>query len=518
MAAPGDPAEALRRLRSEAVPAYLDRLVESFPWDGVRVAGFSCTFQQNAASFALARRLKERYPGLITVFGGANFDGGMGIEYLRHLPYVDIVVVGEGDTALPRLLDVLATGGDPGTVPGVAHRRAGTLVVTPPEPPTTELDDLPIPDYTEYFDRSERLGLLTPAAHRDVEIPFESARGCWWGEKHHCVFCGLNGATMRFRSKSADRVFEELSHQARRYHSFRFEAVDNILDVRYLRDLLPRLAAESTGFDIFYEVKANLTRDQLRLLADAGVRTLQPGIESLSSHVLRLMRKGVRAAQNVNLLRWARHYGIQVEWNVLWGFPGERKEDYAEQAEAIPHLVHLQPPGSADRIWLERFSPLFTDTQAIPARHREPERSYGYVYPRDLDLAEIAYFFEYEPADALPDTAYADVREAVRVWRHAWDAARPPVLKYWSAPGFVQIYDGRWPGREGTYTFEGSLADIYLAATERPTTAAAIGRRLDPVVPAGTVREALDEFGRRGLMFLDGDLAVALALPAAPGR
>ena len=44
------------------------------------------------------------------------------------------------------------------------------------------------------------------------------------------------------------------------------------------------------------------------------------------------MRKGVRAAQNVNLLRWAEVYGISVEWNVLWGFPGEREADYVEQA------------------------------------------------------------------------------------------------------------------------------------------------------------------------------------------
>ena len=71
-------------------------------------------------------------------------------------------------------------------------------------------------------------------------IPFESARGCWWGQKHHCVFCGLNGSTMRFRAKSPDRVFAELVHQARRYRSFRFEAVDNILDMGYLTTLLPR--------------------------------------------------------------------------------------------------------------------------------------------------------------------------------------------------------------------------------------------------------------------------------------
>src|SRR3712207_7222676 len=49
-------------------------LFRSFAWHEVDVVGFSSTYQQNAASFALARRLKQRYPAIVTVFGGANLD------------------------------------------------------------------------------------------------------------------------------------------------------------------------------------------------------------------------------------------------------------------------------------------------------------------------------------------------------------------------------------------------------------------------------------------------------------
>src|SRR4029077_9285576 len=106
-------------------------------------------------------------------------------------------------------------------------------------------------------------------------------------------------------------------------------------------------------YQIFYEAKANLTRAQLRVLACGGVTHLQPGLESLSSNVLRLMDKGERAAQNVYLLRWARYYGIDVAWTILWGFPGETIEDYAGQAATASHLIHLQPPEGSGRIWLE---------------------------------------------------------------------------------------------------------------------------------------------------------------------
>ena len=53
--------------------------------------------------------------------------------------------------------------------------------------------------------------------------------------------------------------------------------VDNILDMRYFRDLIPALAEESADLHLFFEVKANLRKDQLQALANAGIRVIQPG-------------------------------------------------------------------------------------------------------------------------------------------------------------------------------------------------------------------------------------------------
>jgi ribosomal peptide maturation radical SAM protein 1 len=508
----------LTRIRQVDVPAYLDELVDNGPWQEAAVVGFSSTFQQNTASFALARRLKQRYPHIFTLFGGSNFDGEMGPEFVRALDYIDAAIIGEADDSFPRLLSVLAEGGDLAAVPGVALRVDGQVSQAPPLPPKRRLDDLPIPDYDDYFTLAEDLGLLPHAGHRRVWLPIETARGCWWGEKHHCTFCGLNAATMQFRSKSPRRVLDELAQQARRYRTFNFEAIDNVLDMGYLRDVFPVLADTETDYEFFYEVKANLSRAQLRLMARAGVTHIQPGLESLSTKVLHLMRKGVNAAQNVNLLRWCEYYGIRASWNLLWGFPGETDEDYAAQAAVIPHLVHLQPPASADRIWLERFSPLFTDRSIGRFVYRTPQRSYQYIYPDAVDIEKVAYFFDYRLEDELPDDAYAAVRRAVAAWSDAARADTPPTLKYWSAPHFLQICDQRHQGQDGTYTFEDTLADLYLACSDRPATATAIRRKLDLRLPEEAIQEIFQEFQRRGLMFVDGNLALALALPALGSR
>lgn len=508
------PRDDLLHARNTVVPSYLDDLAGSPFWAGVRVAGFTCTFQQSVASLALARRLRQRHPGIVTLFGGANLDGEMGLELMRHADQVDYAIVGEADDAFPAFLTALAVGADPAAVPGVASRGPAGVTLTPPAPPRDRLDDLPTPDYTEYFERAEARGIVERTAHRTVALPFESARGCWWGAKHHCTFCGLNGTTMSFRSKSAERVLDELAELCRRHRTFRFDAVDNILDPRYLTTLLPAIAESGADYDLFYEVKANLSREQLALLARAGVRRIQPGLESLHSGVLALMNKGVRASQNINLLRWASHYGIAVSWNILWGFPGETAAQYAEQAALIPHLAHLPPPAGAGRIWLERFSPLFTLAGA-------PAPSYSYIYPAAVDLGRLAYFFEYDQPGPLPAESYDPVCEAVEAWTKAWSSGTPPRLTSWSAPGFLQIYDGRHPGREGTYTFEGDLARIYQAAGDRALSAGAIRDRLALAMPVAEVEEILDDFAAHGLMVRDGPLALALAVPAtrpAPAR
>jgi ribosomal peptide maturation radical SAM protein 1 len=506
----------LLAVRTQYAPKYLDAMVNLIDWQQSDVVGFSSSFQQNTASIALARRLKARHPRLVTVFGGANFDGEMGVELVRSVDCIDIAVVGEADEAFPRLLSALSTGDDPSSIPGVASRLSGKLIATPPAP-VGELDASPVPDYDDYFERAKRLGLKSGGARRRTWIPVETSRGCWWGAKHHCVFCGLNGTTMRFRAKSANRVLEELAILAQKSGSFRFECVDNILEPRYLLELFPAIIESGVDYQFFYEVKSNLSRAQLRLLARAGVTHIQPGLESLSTAVLSRMRKGVTAAQNVNLLRWARYYGIDVSWNILWGIPGETGPDYARQSALFLQLAHLQPPGAEGRIWLERFSPMFTELPDNRFRFKAPERSYSYVYPTEIDLTKVAYFFDYELEDALPDDAYDDLRQAIWQWRNAWREAQPE-LTYWFAPRLLQIYDGRWPGRKRSYTFRGEAADVYSACSERPRSAAAVRDERGLDMGVDEVARLFGEFERLGVMMLDGEHALALALPAVTGR
>ena len=93
--------------------------------------------------------------------------------------------------------------------------------------------------------------------------------------------------------------------------------------MRYFGDLLPKLRETGYNFRLFFETKANLKREQLQAMREAGVLAIQPGIESFSTPILKLMEKGVTALQNIRLLKWCAEFGILHVWNVIYGFPGE---------------------------------------------------------------------------------------------------------------------------------------------------------------------------------------------------
>lgn len=502
-------------MRDDLIPKYLARVGEMVDWARYDVVGFTSTFQQNVASIAMARRLKRDHPHLRIIGGGANFEGEMGFELLRATPWYDFAVSGEADAAFPALLAAISDDHDPSPIPGVLARRGGSVVGVP-APQVHEMDALPVPDFGEFFERGDAIGLTDPADRRRSPLPFETSRGCWWGQKRHCTFCGLNGQGMEHRAKSPDRVVEEIGALTERYGSFDLRATDNIMDERYFDELLPVLIAEESDVELFYEIKANLSRERIEQLARAGVRSIQPGIESLSSDVLRLMDKGIKAATNVNLLRWATHHGIVVSWNVLYGFPGETQQHYDMQADLAEQLIHLPPPQSMTRLWLERFSPMFRDRDRFPVERLAPQRGYELVYPPDYDLDRLAYFFDHEFVDQLPDAAYERLHKVVDDWKLAWEAPCRPTLELWRSPTIIRIEDRRLGPDATDWVFEGDLRAIYLACFDRPRSARQVVASGDGRLALGTVEAALQGFTERGLMMRDGNLFLALALPGRP--
>jgi len=513
-----DSPELCRRIANEEVPLFMDRCLEQIPWGDYAVVGFTTTFAQSLASLCLSRLIRLRYPAVKIVMGGANTESEMGVEMIRGCDWIDYVVHGEAEETFPLLLREIAAGNEEILLPGVSSRVAGEVIRGDESArPIENLDRIPVPDYTEYLGELDRQGFRAAFA---PQLFYESSRGCWWGAKHHCTFCGLNGGTMAYRSKTPSRVYSEVMEMARRYKILRLAAVDNILAMEYFTELLPRLAEEDIDLSLFYEVKANLNREQLHKLAAAGVHEIQPGIESFNTRLLRLIDKGVTGIQNVQILKWCRELDIRPSWNILYALPGETSEDYRDLDRLLRTLFHLHPPAGMGPVRYERFSPYFTRPDSF-GLELEPNRCYEFIFPQSrIRLSNIAYYFEGRPAaqSGDPEEYTVQAREAVKQWTSMW-AERPAVCFYEKGPGFVTIFDTRpldveKPTTTRRIRLDGQLAEIYLYCDEirsRLTIGEKLRREHGRAISEQSLDRALERLTAAGLVHREGERYLSLA-------
>jgi ribosomal peptide maturation radical SAM protein 1 len=395
------------RAALDLAPSFLRVAFESNDWGKYDLVAFTSTFEQTMPSLCLARMIRAHYPKVRLAAGGANFESSMGLAYMEHFAFLDYVCTGEGDICFPDLCENLSKGNE--DVPNGLLYRDGDRVLPAENGQShkhfVDLDSLPTPAFEDYY---RVFSTSFPDSEMPPFLPMETSRGCWWGERSHCTFCGLNGDGMKFRRKHWRRVVAEIDELTAQYPSPLVQFTDNILSLEYFKNLIPYWAHSHSSTRKFFEVKSNLTRDQLDMLKQAGVVSIQAGVENLADDTLRLMRKGVTGAQNVAILRWSAELNLDVRWNVIYGFPHEQAIDYEINLSVMKLITHLTPPDACAPIRLDRFSPNFTDWRSLGFSAIRPLPAYRHVFPFDEDeLSRFAYYFAYEHPefDRVPQLA-----------------------------------------------------------------------------------------------------------------
>lgn len=429
----------LQRLEPE-MRKWLDRIAEAIAARGYKVVGCTTTFEQTAASVALLNRVKQLSPETVTIIGGANCDGEMAEGIISLGAQIDYVFSGESESSFPDFLLRVLSG-----------ERPEERIIR--GEPCMKMDALPTPDFAEFY---EQFATALPESEflksGFILLPYETSRGCWWGEKHHCTFCGLNAQTMSHREKSADRVIEELQALLEKHPTKKVCVVDNIMPRSYFKTLLPRLSTEVPGLNAFYEQKANLSLDNVLDLVAAGVCDIQPGIEALSTHLLRLMDKGVSAKQNIALMRYARSANMSLTWNLLYAFPGDQLEAYEQTLFLVPLLRHLCPPAGLSFLSLDRFSPYYDFPERYGITNVRPMNGYASVLPAHADVSKVAYHFsgDYRSASREAPELIGRIDKEVKHWIGLWAKEEEPLPALAIAPlsdDSYFLYDTR--GLEG---------------------------------------------------------------------
>lgn len=370
-----------------AAEGFLQQTVAQVLAAAPAIVACASSTQQNCVCLAFLRLLKKQAPDMITILGGPNCERIMGKSLAESFPGVDYVISGEADSFWGDFCQKLLEG------QRVFPEYPGIFTAAGSNDPqaagfTADLDNMPYPDFDDYF---KALQSFPYKEYVNTGLLIETSRGCWWGEKNPCTFCGMNGASRSYRKKSARRVLEEFRFLSERYGVKRFFAVDCVLAQEFWQDVLPSLQA--LELEIMYEIKTNVTASQLQLLQPAGISWVQPGIESLQDGLLRLMHKGNSAIRHVELLKQLTELGVRCCWLILCAFPGEDISWYPQQLEIMKLLTHLQPPDAVFRLRYDRFS-VYEQNEAEYGLLLEAAPAYFYIYPEKYhgQLRKLAYF------------------------------------------------------------------------------------------------------------------------------
>lgn len=408
------------------VDSWVGRFADAVAEIGFPVVGCTTIFEQTASSIAILKHVKKRNPETITIIGGSNCAGPMAHGIASLSPDIDFIFAGESEQVFP---DFLAT-------VGRGERPSARIIESEP---CMDMDGIPTPNFSDYYRQWHHCleGGVTP--FDEVLLPYETSRGCWWGQVHHCTFCGVQN--MRYREKSPDRVIRELNsllaeHPCRSVHN-----ADDIMPHSFFKTLIPRLPKEVPGLDMFFEQKSNMTLHKVDALRKAGVTSVQPGIEALSSSLLARMDKGVTARQNLAALRYMRSVSMRSTWNLLYGFPGDKREDYEHYLTLIPLLHHLHPPKGLGEVHIIRFSPYFKNSEAYGIRNVRPAAVYEDILPEGAVVDQLAYYFaaEYPSVTSQDPDLIANIEALVQEWIESWNTDWLPMLSITRFPPDVYL-------------------------------------------------------------------------------
>lgn len=500
-------------LAIDAADICLERCLTAIPLGLYDIVGFSVSFDaQKLPSAALAQLLKQREPHIHILFGGTGCDDVMGQAMMEVFPEIDVILQGEADTIFLSLIAALRDLHPLSMVNNCLYRERDHIVATAKMISIPLLDGIPLPDYTMFLMQRE----ASPYQHDKRVLFFETSRGCWYGHKQHCRFCGIQAVTLDYRRRSAHEAVEQLVKLQDMYAPDILYATDAILDLNYLKTVLPEIARlrrfENLNLMLFYEIKSNLRREQVALLAAAGVIEVQPGIENFSTNVLRLMRKGATGIQQIELLKWARTYGIKVLYGIISGTPGETAGDYEEILALMPFLHHLPPPLMVNHLALHKFSPY----EAEPSRYGicdiRPFPIQRFIYQTTDDvLVRLCYQLDYTldyHHHPMMITTIKRFDEAVKEWRRAYAHGEHLIMRVIGEA--IVLVRRSAAGKMIIRKLEGLEARVY-SQSQHATTVAAIAERLN--ADHADIQVVVHRLAVEGLVVLMDERCLALAIP-----
>jgi radical SAM superfamily enzyme YgiQ (UPF0313 family) len=290
----------------------------------------SCYVWNRNWNYALAQRIKEINPRCLILFGGPEMAVTKKDVFHQH-PEIDVIIKGEGEETFKNFLLNIH---DLESVPGLLINRNGEVVDTGDAERIQDLDSLPSPYLTGFFDDIVR---DNPGVEWNGTL--ETNRGC----PYQCTFCDWGSLTYtKVKKFPLEKVFAEMEWIARHKcgaivvcdaNFGMFVERDNLIIDRFIE------LQKQYGYPYLWQVSwaKNQKKEVIEIIKKLTSNTqafnqgLTLSIQSLDENVLtNIKRKNMHDINLSETYRQAEKNQIPVFTEMILGLPGETLNSWQE--------------------------------------------------------------------------------------------------------------------------------------------------------------------------------------------
>lgn len=322
----------------------------------------------------LSSFVKEYSPETPVIHGGVL--PSMNPELTLKEPYVDIVVIGEGEETVLEVTAALKDKKPYDNVKGIGFKKGGNIIINP-DRPLLDMDRLPLPAWHLVETDIEKYVLTSGYRKDGTAIPglhILSSKGC----PANCSFCFSRQYQKRYRYKSAERTLDEIECLVKNFgvSTFYYHDEDFIIHRKRMIEFCKGIKDRDLHIRFSCQTRIDSVDEPLiKLASEAGLTGLSFGVEFCKEDVLKSYKKGINIEQVFRVAEMCRKYNILSHFNFICGYPSETYGDMMTTVKVSERLKEINP-------FSEFLLYVYTPNYGT-AEYRELEQKYGF-YPKTL--------------------------------------------------------------------------------------------------------------------------------------
>ncbi|HPD65170.1 MAG TPA: radical SAM protein [Bacteroidia bacterium] len=339
---------------------------------GFNVFGFSVFDTNKNVTKYLVTNFKKQFSDCLIIAGGPGMNVYVEYSHAENwLKHINLIFYKEVEDTLLLFINALKSSGNFDEIKGTAYIKKTNLFSFGFMKAVARkiLFNKPI----EYFslkylpqNHPPDLEKIPPLNldHLDLKkyktggIPIEFSRGC----KGSCSFCSETVRYKPYRIRPVLEIINDIKTAKEKYKANYICLICSALngDPKHLKDFCQALINEKVNIHWGGNARPDLTLtpELLELMAEAGCRDLDFGVESGSDHVLSLMNKRFDISTASKIIRKCHQSGIKTSVNLIVGFPGENEDDFRLTLSFIKEHFSLVEMFNVSKCYVDGQAPL----------------------------------------------------------------------------------------------------------------------------------------------------------------